>query len=250
MTRVLVAGESWVTQSTHFKGFDSFTSVTYHVGLGPLRQALEAGGVEVHHLPAHDVPAHFPSTRDELARFDVVILSDIGTNSILLPPCTWLSGQPSVDRLRVLADWVTEGGGGLMMAGGYLSFQGFEAKARFRGTAVEEVLPAVIAPWDDRVEVPQGLRACVVDKGHPVLAGTGEQWPPLLGYNRFELKPDSHLVATIGPDPLLAVRQAGAGRTLAWASDVGPHWCPDEFAQWPGYGLLFTQCARWLAGEL
>ena len=54
----------------------------------------------------------------------------------------------------------------------------------------------------------------------------------------------------MGTDPLLAVRKVGRGRTLAWASDIGPHWCPAEFVAWPGYAILFTNAVRWLGGEL
>lgn len=50
---VLVAGESWITQSTHIKGVDHFTVSSYVEGIGPLRDALEGGGHTVEHLPAH-----------------------------------------------------------------------------------------------------------------------------------------------------------------------------------------------------
>ena len=30
MTKVLLAGETWISEATHYKGFDSFTSVTFH----------------------------------------------------------------------------------------------------------------------------------------------------------------------------------------------------------------------------
>lgn len=249
MTRVLVAGETWVSESTHYKGFDSFTTTTYHTGFEPLRDVLVADGIEVDHLPAHDVPRLFPGTPEELSAYDVVVLSDIGANSILLHPDTWLHSKRSVNRIDLLASWV-EQGGGLAMAGGYLSFQGFEAKAAFRGTAVERVLPARISPYDDRVEVPQGVPGAVADPAHPIVDGLPSDWPDLLGYNRFELPEDARLLATVGPDPLLAVRQAGAGRTLAWASDIAPHWCPEEFVAWDGYRTLFTRAVRWLAKEI
>ena len=32
MARVLLAGESWISQATHYKGFDSFSSTTFHTG--------------------------------------------------------------------------------------------------------------------------------------------------------------------------------------------------------------------------
>lgn len=249
MTRVLVVGESWVSVSIHYKGFDSFTSTTYHTGIAPLRDALTADGIEVEHLPAHDVAALFPGTREALAAYDVIVLSDIGANSILLHPDTWLASKRTVNRLDLLADWV-EQGGGLAMAGGYLSFAGIEAKAAYAGTAVERVLPARIARHDDRVETPQGVPGRRADDAHPIVAGLPEEWPHLLGYNRFTPTEDATLLATVAGDPLLAVRQAGAGRTLAWASDIAPHWCPEEFTSWDGYRTLFTRAVRWLAGEL
>ncbi|MFF3668607.1 glutamine amidotransferase [Microtetraspora malaysiensis] len=249
MTRVLVAGESWVSVSTHYKGFDAFTSTTYHTGFEPLRDVLVADGVEVDHLPAHDVPKLFPGTLDALSAYDVIVLSDIGANSILLHPDTWLACGKTVNRIELLAEWV-EQGGGLAMAGGYLSFQGFEAKAAYSGTAVERVLPARISRFDDRVETPQGVPGALADGSHPITAGLPAEWPALLGYNRFEVPEDATLLATVGGDPLLAVREAGAGRTLAWASDIAPHWCPDEFMAWDGYATLFTRAVRWLAKEI
>ena len=32
MARVLLAGESWISQATHIKGFDEFSSTTFHTG--------------------------------------------------------------------------------------------------------------------------------------------------------------------------------------------------------------------------
>jgi uncharacterized membrane protein len=40
----------------------------------------------------------------------------------------------------------------------------------------------------------------------------------------------------------------GAGRSIAWTSDVGPHWLPESFAQWPGYTTLWRNALAWVAG--
>ena len=32
MTKVLLVGETWISAATHFKGFDDFSSTTYHSG--------------------------------------------------------------------------------------------------------------------------------------------------------------------------------------------------------------------------
>jgi uncharacterized membrane protein len=42
-----------------------------------------------------------------------------------------------------------------------------------------------------------------------------------------------------GGNPLLATGTYGSGRTLAWTSDVGPHWLPQTFAQWRCLGDLY-----------
>jgi len=153
--RVLLAGESWISQATHFKGFDSFTSVTFHSGADAFIAAAGREGIDVEQMYAHDVPARFPRTVEAMSAYDVIILSDIGSNSFLLPPETWLEGRPAANALVSLCAWV-RAGGGLMMAGGYLSFQGFQARANFARSPLAEVLPVSMLDCDDRVEAPQG----------------------------------------------------------------------------------------------
>ena len=243
--RILIAGESWVTTSTHIKGVDQFTLSSYVVGVGPLRDALESSGHEVTHLPAHDVPEHFPYA-DGLAEFDVVILSDIGANSILLPSAVFERSERRPNRLDALSSWV-EGGGGLLMVGGYLSFTGIDGKAAFQGTAIDDILPVVCNLVDDRVERPEGVEPRVVAEGHPILAGLDTTWPHLLGYNRVTLREEGQLLAMIGEDPLVAIRCVGAGRTAVFTSDCAPHWAPPSFSdEWPGYTRLFDSLVRWL----
>ncbi|WP_333834382.1 glutamine amidotransferase [Rubrimonas sp.] len=250
--KILLAGESWVSAATHFKGFDQFGSVTFHLGAEPLVAALEAAGFEVRYMPAHECATSFPDTLEALQAWDVIVLSDLGANTLLLPPSVWLHGQPAPNRVRLLGDYVTAGGG-LAMIGGYFSFQGINGAARWRGTAVEAALPVNCLPYDDRVETPEGFSAVIDAPDHPVLEGlVGAAWPVLLGLNEVTLKPDAMLLASAPADqgghPLLAVRDHGAGRTLAWASDLGPHWAPQPFVDWPGYGRFWSQAMRWLAG--
>ena len=128
-----------------------------------------------------------------------MILSDLGSNTLLLHPDVWLTGKPVANRLKLLREYV-RAGGGLMMIGGYYSFQGINGGARYRGTAVEEVLPVDCLPYDDRIEVPEGFRAEIVGpKDHPILEGLGGEWPLLLGVNEVRLKtrPDVQLLARL-----------------------------------------------------
>ncbi|WP_275404192.1 glutamine amidotransferase [Pseudonocardia acidicola] len=42
------------------------------------------------------------------------------------------------------------------------------------------VLPVTMLDHDDRVEVPEGLKATFSEPEHPVLGGTPPEWPILL----------------------------------------------------------------------
>lgn len=246
--RVLLAGESWISNSTHFKGWDFFSSTSFETGIHYLQKALVAAGIEFTHLPNHLADTHFPNTADGLAAYEVILLSDIGSNTLLLHPDTWLRGKSTPNRLRLLKEWVNQGGG-LAMCGGYYSFAGIYGAARYHRTPIEEVLPVSISPYDDRVETPEGTETEVVAPDHPILKGIASPWPALLGFNEITLKPGAQLLAKVGDYPLLAVQTVGQGRTLAWASDIGPHWCPEPFATWEGYARLWVQAVEWLAGQ-
>ena len=197
--KVLLVGESWVTSATHFKGFDQFGSVTFHLGAEPLVAALKDSAFALTYMPAHEAVDGFPTTPDGLSAFDAVLLSDIGANSLLLHPDVWLHGKTFPNRLKLLRDW-TAAGGGLAMMGGYFSFQGIDGKARWRRTPVEDALPVTCLPYDDRLEVPEGFRARVTGPAdHPILQGLGTDWPVLLGANEVALKdgPDVEVLATL-----------------------------------------------------
>lgn len=247
--RALIAGESWTVHSIHQKGFDSFTTTEYAEGVKWLRDALEGNGWEVVYQPAHVAAREFPFTAKDLAAYDVVILSDIGTNTLLLHPETFSKSRPLPNRLAAIADYVRDGGG-LIMVGGYMTFQGIDAKARYAGTPVEAVLPVAISTIDDRAEEPQGVSPKVVAGDHPIVAGLGADWPQLLGYNRVVPKADATLVATVGEDPLIVAGSAGKGRGVAFTSDCGPHWAPPPFVEWSGYARLWAQMAAWAAGRI
>jgi len=247
MTKVLLAGETWISEATHYKGFDSFTSVTFHSGADDYISALSAHGIQVDHMAAHQIPQDFPSSQEALSEYEVIVLSDIGANSFQLPPETWLEGKSSTNRLATLAKWV-HNGGALMMAGGYLSFQGFQARANFARSRIAEVLPVTMSDFDDRVEVSEGA---------PVRAEKGELAklvndgaPSLLGYNRVFAKADATVHASVGEDVLIATGTYGSGRSLVWTSDIGPHWCPASFVEWSGFGKLMAGMIEWLAAGI
>jgi uncharacterized membrane protein len=247
--RVLLAGESWETLSFHQKGFDVFTTTFYYEGAGPLRAALESAGYAVEYMPSHIAATKFPTELVSLRAFDVVILSDIGANTLLLHPDTFERSRPMPNRLTLLREFV-HSGGGLIMVGGYMTFQGIDGRARYAGTAVEAALPVTLHTNDDRMEVPEGASPAVQLAEHPIAAGLGDAWPQLLGYNRLIARPEAAVIAAVDSDPLLAAWSFGNGRAVAFASDCGPHWAPPEFLAWDGYGRLWSQMVGWAGGAL
>lgn len=244
--RVLIAGESWVTHSIHQKGFDSFTTTAYYEGVGPLREALESRGAHVDYMPNHEAASRFPETPAALGDWDVIILSDIGANTLLLHPETFERSVSKPDRLAAIRDYVRSGGG-LVMVGGYLTFQGIDGKARYAATPVEEALPVTLERSDDRVEMPAGVLPYVRLADHPIVAGLPQDWPALLGYNRVSAREAADLVVSVGDDPLVVAGEFGGGRSAVFTSDCGPHWCPPPFVAWAGYAPMWDNIVRWVA---
>jgi len=246
--RILVVGESWIKHIIHLKGFDEFHSTEYEEGAGVFLEALADAGYDITYIRAHEVSMRFPTTRADLDKFDVIILSDIGSNSFLLCDETWHRSERTVNRLSLIAEYV-EGGGGLLMAGGYMSFTGIDGRARYQATPLAAVLPVVMLERDDRVEAPEGLVATFPNPEHPALGGTPPEWPILLGYNQLKAKPSATVIAEHNGDALLVVENVGQGRSVAFASDVAPHWAPPEFMAWPHYAKLWSSIVLWAAGD-
>lgn len=250
--KVLYIGDSETVISRYAVGADVFEQSYFNDNGKYLRNAL-AGRDDVHvrHIIPANVPAEFPTNDAELATYDVVIFSDVGYNSMifypgLTPPYQYPLGP---DRCRMVADFVRNGGG-FVMVGGYLSFAGINGIARYHGTIIENILPVTVSPFDDRVEMVEGFRFSVVDTDHPIVSGL--DWEnatfTMCGYNRVVLKPEAHLIANHGDDPIIATGSYGSGRTAIFATDFAPHWGGD-FIHWSGYAQFWAQMLSWLAGD-
>ena len=57
--KILLAGESWMSYTTHVKGFDAFYTSTYETGEKWFRQAMEAAGYDYTFLPTMRQPTAF-----------------------------------------------------------------------------------------------------------------------------------------------------------------------------------------------
>ena len=244
--RVLLVGETWTVTRIYTKGFDVVELGGYEDFSTFFREAM--GGfpdVEVTHIPNHLVMSSFPTTVEELRQFDVVIISDCGRNNLTMYPNMFVVPM-GPDRVQVVADYVRQGGS-LVMAGGWLSFQGYQAKANYHGSAIEEVLPVEISRNDDRVETTDGASVHVLQGDHAVLAGIPGDWPRFLGYQRVVPKAGAEVLALVGDDdPLVTVWSVGEGRAMAFTSDLAPHWGTD-FVRWDHYGTFWNQAIAWLA---
>lgn len=245
MKKVLFVGESWHVHVTESKGFDTFSFDYYEQATEYIQAALEAAGVEFHHIPSHLVEERFPTTAEGLAEYDMVLFSDVGANTMNLPMNVFQRLIPTVNKLELVREYVRNGGA-FVMIGGYLTFQGIQGRGCYKRTAIEDILPVTLLEGDDRVECSQGLTPMMTDSTHPVMAGMPEQWPAVLGYNRLLPKESSSVVARIGDDPLVVLGQYGKGKVCAYATDCAPHWAPKEFCTWDGFTRLWGNLVDWM----
>ena len=243
--KVLLAGESWMMYTTHVKGFDAFYTSKYETGEKWLKAALEAGGYEVDFLPNHLATDYFPFNMEELNKYDSMILSDIGANTLLLPNATFDTSKKMPNRCNLIRDYVQEGGG-LVMIGGYMTFSGVDAKGKWHDTAVQSVLPVEILTVDDRMEHCEGVKPMTTTK-HEVIKGIPNEWPEVLGYNKTIAKPEACVVVTVEGDPFIAVGSYGKGRSAVVTTDCAPHWAPPAFCEWEYYNKLWQQIIDWTA---
>lgn len=246
--KILLAGESWMSYTTHVKGFDSFYTSVYESGEKYIKKALEEAGYEVDFMPNHLCLDGFPFTLEELSAYSCIILSDIGANTLLLPTATFSKGRRMPNRCNLIRDYVKEGGA-LLMVGGYMTFAGIDGKGKWHDTAVQEVLPVEVFTVDDRTEFCEGIVPVSVDKAHPILKGIEGEWPHVLGYNKTVLKEGATLVAKIGEDPFIACMDCGKGKTAVITTDCAPHWAPVEFCEWEHYNRLFGQIADFISAK-
>jgi len=235
--KVLIAGESWMSYTTHVKGFDSFYTSVYEEGVGPIRTAIEQAGYQVDYIPNHLAPEKFPFTMEELKEYSCVILSDIGSNTLLLAPDTFSKSIRKPNRCQLIKDYV-EQGGSFLMVGGYMSFTGVDAKTRYGQTPIKDVLPVECLDIDDRAEHPEGVVPVIV-KEHEAIKGLPKEWPHFLGYNKTKATAQGEVLVTIDGDPFIAVGEFGKGKSAVFTSDCAPHWGPPEFVNWEYYNELW-----------
>lgn len=182
-----------------------------------------------------------PRTRESLQAYDVIVLSDVKRN--LLTP----------DQILWIRELVEREGGALVMVGGVDSF----GDGGYSGSELEKILPVEISDvykkdvyLAAKGTVDQPFRAVrpPEEEKHPLLQLSENTerntllWntmPNLGGYNYVgRLKPGAVSllrhpadVSSHGPRVILAVQNFGAGKSLAFTSDVTPNW-GQWFQEW------------------
>lgn len=157
------------------------------------------------------------------------------------PKLLILSDYPSKNiscaQLKEIITWVREGMS-LWMIGGWDSFHGLNGDYN---NALAEVLPVIVSAEDDRLNSFQPI-AMVPETEHEILSSLPwQQCPTVGGLNKVEAKSDSTVLLSaialiLDNDgagitlrestryPLLVSNTCHKGKTLAFMSDVAPHW--------------------------
>ena len=196
----------------------------------------------------------FPTRREDLFRYRALVLGSI--------EASFFTG----DQLRMLADFVSRRGGGLVALGGRAAL----AEGGFAGTPLAEVLPVSLdapipaATGSGAVEL--SVRATAAGRLHPALqlwstespAGRWDSLPPLTSVNRLgALKPGATAlltgkVAGGGDVPVLAVQRFGRGTAAVFG--VQDTWLWQMHAQVPledqTHESLWRQLLRWSLDEV
>ena len=249
MKKIFICGESYIGYTVHVKGADSMTTSGYFENVGWLRKALEGAGYQVTYMPSHLALDQFPDTVEALNAYDLVILSDVGANTLMMTKTSFRSSLPAPDRCKAVKAYV-EQGGALIMVGGFMSFTGIEGKARYGVTPIADVLPVQLLPYDDRIETSEGSRPVILEKDHPIFRGLPQDWSYFIGYNKTLPDPArGQVLATINGDPFIAVGRFGKGRSAVFTSDCAPHWAPQSFLDSPEYAILWKNLADWATGS-
>jgi uncharacterized membrane protein len=226
-----------------------------NVQLVVLQRTAESKFLRLDVDDADELSAGFPRSREELYRYRALIIGSVEASFF------------SHDQLQMIADFVSERGGGLLMLGGRNSF----AEGGWAGTPVEEVLPVVLpespaAPGDFLAEVkvsptPAGVAHAALQLVADQQESTVERWealPPVTVVNpvtRVRPGATSLLVGRgtradlpDGPQVVLAHQRYGRGKALALT--IQDSWLWQMHADVPledqSHETLWQQLLRWL----
>ena len=183
-----------------------------------------------------ELASGFPKTREELFRYRGIILGSVEASYF------------THDQLRMIADFVSQRGGGLLTLGGRLSF----SEGGYAGTPVAEVLPVVLTPMEAMEKRPEAgeqagptffsgltIKPTPFGATHPVTQfgldsqASSERWetmPSLSTLNVVERVKSgaTTLLTGTGPEvdeqPVLVFQRYGRGRSAALTVNDSWQW--------------------------
>jgi uncharacterized membrane protein len=183
---------------------------------------------------AEELASGFPKTREELFRYQGIVLGSVEASHF------------THDQLRMIADFVSQRGGGLLALGGRLSF----SEGGYAGTPVDEVLPVVLTPTttappdENGTREPQFFATLQISptaygSTHPVtqfgpdLETSAERWktlPPLSTLNVVRaVKPGATTLLEgsgdgVSQQPILSFQRYGRGKAIALTVNDSWQW--------------------------
>jgi uncharacterized membrane protein len=199
-----------------------------------------------------ELASGFPKTREELFSYRAIILGSVEAAAF------------SPDQLRMLADFVSKRGGGLLMLGGRRSF----AEGGWAGTPVAEVLPVEFEPESPRGKAAEFFTQLSVSPTRagatfPVTQladaeeGSNERWrelPQVTTVNDVRrVKPGATVLLTgtggdRGEQVVLAYQRYGRGKSLALAIQDSWIWKMDAAiaVEDTTHSTFWRRLIRWL----
>jgi uncharacterized membrane protein len=197
-----------------------------------------------------NLAAGFPTTKEDLFQYKALILGSIEASFF------------SNEQLSMIADFVSERGGGFMMLGGKKSFD----EGKYSNTPVADLLPVVLGQSQaGRSLILEPVKVRLTPYGHSHLVTrlvideneNERRWnslPQLEEYNLITtVKPGATALATAADSRrsvvLLATHRYGRGRALALMTSNSWAWQMEMPHQDDSHEVFWRQAFRWLVGS-
>jgi uncharacterized membrane protein len=200
---------------------------------------------------AEELAGGFPSTREELFTYSGFVLGDVEASFF------------THDQLQMIADFVGQRGGGLLVLGGHRAL----AEGGYADTPLADALPVVLDPGIESELVEVQPQLTPAGRRHPAMRIAGDEstsadrWitlPGLTSVNRVErVKPGAVTLlngVSAGGDLriMLAHQRYGRGTTIAFP--VQDSWLWQMHADMPlddeTHETLWRQLLRWLVHDV
>ena len=199
-----------------------------------------------------DLVAGFPKTRDELFTYKGIILGSI--------EASYFTG----DQLRMIADFVSERGGGLLALGGRRAL----GEGGFSGTPVAEVLPVDFAITPDPkpffnlvkvdITVPGAIHAATqIAEAESLSAKRWKTMPEVSTVNRIgRAKPGATVLLTGTPatggdrEIILAFQRYGRGKAIVFPVQDSWRWQMGGTVEDMTHESYWRQLLRWLVSDV